>query len=111
MFVRILVVLLVACSSSPPRDQVTDAQRQQIRTSVPRLRPGMARPDVLRTIGVPLDKLPQIATGPTTEVTTIYVLGGVDDLYLTWDASQPGEPILLRAQLVLRGLPPGPGSG
>jgi hypothetical protein len=62
----------------------------------------MGRARVFDVLGVTLDGLPVIATGPTTELTTIYLLDASKALYLTWDARRPDAMVLLRAYVLAR---------
>lgn len=104
---RLLPALIVAllstrCGASERAGELGEAERAQVRAAASRLRAGMTRSEVFRILAVPLDRLAQMTTGPETETTTIYVLGGNEALYLTWDASRP-EPVLLHEQIMRTG--------
>jgi len=94
--------------AAAPKGELTAADRDRLRAGVARLTRGMTRTQALEALGVRLDGVPQLATGPQTEATTIYIPGGPEDLYLTWDASDPDHVILLRGLLVERGTAPPP---
>ena len=94
-----------AATRREARTALTADELQRLRAALPRLRPGMTRAEVMATMNVDLDGLAQIGTGPQTEATTIYVVGGAEQLDLTWDARDEARPVLLRAALTPRATP------
>jgi hypothetical protein len=95
--------------SPPPRTGITADELARLREGVARLQRGMTRSQVFETLGVSLEGLGQMGDGPQNDFTTIYLLGGRENLYLTWDGTDPDHVILLRGFLLDRDAPgPGP---
>lgn len=86
--------------TSTARSELTDDELARLRASIPGLHAGMTRSEVFAAIDVDLDGLGQLGTGPTQEVTTIYAIGHSAQLDLTWDATDPEHPVLVRAAIV-----------
>jgi hypothetical protein len=82
------------------RTELSDEEMARLRASVPQLVAGMTRDEVFAALGVSLDGLPQLGTGPQQETTTIYGVGRSSQLNLTWNALDLEHIVLVRAELL-----------